>query len=164
MLISSIAAVAENQVIGAGNDLIWRLPVDMRWFRDCTTGHCVIMGRKNWESMPKALPNRTNIVVTRNHDYEIEGGIVVHSLEEALDYAHEQGEEEAFIIGGGQIYSLSQPLWDKLYYTHVFASPEGDAYFPEVDWEMWDEIQRTEHPIDERHAHAFAMTVYEKRP
>ncbi len=163
MLISSIAAVAQNRVIGAGNDLIWRLPTDMRWFRQCTTGHCVIMGRKSWEAMPKALPNRTNIVITRQPGYQAEGGFVVNSLDAALEMAREKEETEAFIIGGGQIYSLSQNLWDKLYYTHVLASPEGDAYFPAVDWTQWREVQREAHPQDEKHDHPFEIAVYEKR-
>ena len=163
MIISSIAAVAQNRAIGKDNDLIWSLPKDMRFFVKSTKGHCVIMGRKSWESLPKALPGRTNIVITRNAEYQAEGGTTVSSIEEALEMAQKAGESEAFIIGGGEIYRQSMGMIDRLYYTHVATSPEGaHAFFPELDWNEWKEVFREDHEPDEKHAFAFSTAIYEK--
>src|SRR5438105_4996918 len=119
MLISLIAAVSKNLVLGKNNQLPWRLPPDSQYFREKTTGHVVIMGRKTYESMGKPLPNRTNIVVTRNKNFSAPQTIVVPSLEEAVQKAKDLGESEAFIVGGGQIYTQSLPLADKLYLTII---------------------------------------------
>lgn len=162
MIVSSIAAVAQNRVIGKDNDLIWRLPNDLRFFKTHTSGHTVIMGRKTYESMGRALPKRTNVVVTRNTSWQAEGVVVCHSLQEAIDYAQAQGETEAFVIGGGEIYRQSMQLINKLYYTHVHAEVEGDTYFPAVDWQHWHEVERTDHEADDRHTYAFSTAIYEK--
>lgn len=166
MKISMIAAVAENNVIGKDNDLIWRLPDDMKFFMKKTTGHHVIMGRKNFESLPpkySPLPNRTNIVMTRQKDFNIEGAHVVNSIEDALKIAREDGEDEAFIIGGGDIYKLGLERADMMYITEIKESFEGDAFFPEYDQEKWEEIERIPHAPDERHKYAFDFVTYKRK-
>ena len=133
--VSIIAGVAENMVIGRENNLLWNIPEDMKRFREITSGHPVIMGRKTFESLPltfRPLPNRTNIVVTRDSSYKVpEGVIVVNSVEEALKIAKGKDKEEIFIIGGGQIYAQTIGLADKLYLTIVKGEFEGDTFFPD---------------------------------
>ena len=169
MEISIIAAVAENNVIGKDNDLIWRLPDDMKFFKETTKGHVVIMGRKNWESIPekfRPLPNRTNIVLTRNEDYVAEGAIVLNSLPEAIFHAaKELNAEHAFIIGGGEIYdmALTLDLVDNMYITEIHRAFEGDVYFPFYNLAYWEEVERDYHPIDEKHKHDFDFVKYVKR-
>jgi len=167
MKVSLIVAVAENGVIGKDNDLIWNLPNDMRFFKETTTGHHVIMGRKNFESIAhkyRPLPNRTNIVITRQSDYKVEGCIVVHSVEEALDIAKNNGEEEAFIIGGGQIYiiALDKDLVDKIYITKVHHSFDGDTFLPELS-NKWREESKIINKADEKHAYDFDFITLEKK-
>lgn len=162
MKISLIAAVAENRVIGKDNDLIWHLPEDLRFFKRVTSGHHILMGRKNYESIGRPLPKRTNVIITRNTAYQVEGCEVVHSLDEALELARKNGETEAFVIGGGEIYAQALSVADRLYYTKVNGSPDGDTYFPEVDWSQWKEIERVDHPSDERHIYSFSMRSLEK--
>ena len=135
MIVSIIVAASENNVIGNNNDLIWHLPKDMKFFKDTTKGHHVIMGRKNLESIPhkfRPLPNRQNIVVTRNKKYVADGCLVVTSIEEGLSIAKKNKEKETFIIGGGQIYKLALELnlVDKIYLTRIHANFEGDTFFP----------------------------------
>lgn len=158
-----IAAVAENRVIGKDNDLVWRLPDDMKFFMQKTTDHHVIMGRKNFESLPpkfSPLPNRTNIVVTRQSDLKIEGTTVVNSIESALSLAKHNGEKEAFIIGGGEIYKLGLDIADTMYLTEIKHSFDGDAFFPEYDSSQWEEVERINHPIDEKHKYEFDFVTY----
>lgn len=157
-----IAAVAANSVIGKDNDLIWHLPDDLKFFKDTTKGHHIIMGRKNYESMGRALPFRTNVVISRNSQYQAEGAVVVTSLQEALDFAEKAGEKEAFIIGGGEIYKLGLPIADTMYLTFVEGSPEGDTFFPDFDKNDWNEVSRVKHPVDERHIYAFQICTFEK--
>ncbi|MBL6448168.1 dihydrofolate reductase [Fulvivirga sp. 29W222] len=166
MKISMIAAVAENKVIGKDNDLVWSLPDDMRFFMNKTSGHHVIMGRKNYESIPykfRPLPNRTNIVMTRQEGLIIEGTHIVHNLDEALHMAKSNQEEETFIIGGGEIYRLGLDVADIMYLTEIKASFEGDAFFPEFHHSKWQEIERIPHSIDEKHAYAFDFVTYKKK-
>jgi len=168
MIISMIAAVAENRVIGKDNDLVWSLPDDMKYFMETTKGHPVIMGRKNYESIPekfRPLKNRTNIVVTRNPSYKINDCpdcIIVNSLNDAIKAAQNDGIEESFIIGGGQIYELGLPLADRLYITEIKSTFEGDTFFPVFDKSAWNEVSRIRHAIDDRHNHEFDFVVYEK--
>lgn len=165
MIISSIAAVAENNVIGKDNQLIWRLPSDMKFFKDKTEGHCIITGRKNYESIPekfRPLVNRTNIVVTRQKNYSAPGAIVVHSIDEAVAMAKEQGEAELFIIGGADIYKQTMVITDRIYLTEVHHSFEGDAFFPKIDRTQWKEISRLDMPADEKHKYAYSFCVLEK--
>ncbi len=166
MKIAMIAAVAENRVIGKDNDLIWRLPDDMKFFMEKTSGHHVIMGRKNFESLPpkySPLPNRTNIIITRQEDLFIDGAHVVHHLDEALEIAKDNDEEEAFIIGGGEIYKLGLAVADIMYLTEIKESFDGDAYFPEFDRTQWTEVARTHHPVDSKHKYAFDFVTYKHK-
>ena len=158
-MLSLIVAASENNVIGSNNQLLWHLPDDLKHFKHTTQGHCVIGGRKTFESQGKPLPARTNIVITRNRHYKTEGCIVVHSLEEALEKARQ--DAEPFIIGGEQIYRLAMPLVDRIYLTRVHATFEGDTYFPEFDPAQWREISRTHHQRDARHAYSFTIFIME---
>ena len=166
MGVSLIVAVAENKVIGKDNNLIWHLPKDMRFFKETTLGHHVIMGRKNFESIPhkyRPLPNRTNIVVTRQTDYAAEGCVVVNSVEAALKIAKENGDKEPFIIGGGQIYKLALEanLVDTIYLTKVHHAYDGDTFFPELENE-WKEVERIDCKADEKHAYDYSFLTFEK--
>ena len=166
MKVSLIVAVAENGVIGKDNDLIWHLPKDMRFFKETTMGHHVIMGRKNFESIPhkyRPLPDRTNIVITRQSEYKAEGCIVVDSVEAALEIAKNNGDIEPFIIGGGQIYriALEENLVDKIYLTKVHHSFEGDTFFPELSSD-WKEINKTENKADEKHKYNYDFITLER--
>lgn len=143
MIRSIIVAISENNGIGRDNDLLWHLPSDMKFFRKTTLRHCVITGRKNYESIPekyRPLAKRTNIVVTRNANYKAEGAVVKNSLEEALEYAKSENESEVFIIGGGQIYkeAMGKNVIDKMYITHVAKSCDADTFFPEIELSNWN--------------------------
>ena len=159
--ITLIAAAAENNVIGNDNQLIWHLSDDLKHFKELTKGHCVIMGRKTFESMPKALPNRTNIVITRKHDYIAKDAIVVHSIHEALEKAKE--DKQPFIVGGGEIYSQSMLLSDRIELTRVHTELEGDAYFPLIDYKIWEEVSREKRFKDEKHDYDFTFVRYNKK-
>jgi dihydrofolate reductase len=165
MIISLIAALTQNNVIGKNNDLPWHLPDDMKYFMQTTKGHFVIMGRKNYDSIPekfRPLPNRTNIVVTRQKKFLAPNCQVVNSLEEGLSIAREAGQQEVFIIGGAEIYSRGLTHAHRLYLTDIHGEIEGDTYFPEFDKTLWTEVSRKHHPADERHAYAFDFVIYEK--
>ncbi len=162
MKLSIIVAVAENGVIGHNNQLIWRLPEDLKMFKRLTSGHPIIMGRKTFESIGKPLPNRTSIIITKNPEFQIEGCITVHSLEEAIEAANEIEENEAFIIGGAEIYRLALPFADKIYLTEVHHAFEGDTFFPAIDKELWEEVNRTDHDIDEKHLYKYSFVELEK--
>lgn len=166
MKVSLIVAVAENGVIGKDNNLIWQLPKDMKFFKETTLGHHVIMGRKNFESIPhkySPLPNRTNVIITRQNNYFAKDCIVVNSIQSALQVAMQNGDEEPFIIGGGEIYkaALEENLVDKIYLTKVCFSFDGDTFFPELDPE-WKETSRTDCRADEKHAHDYSFLTFEK--
>lgn len=166
MKVSLIAAVAQNKVIGRNNDLPWHLPDDMKFFMETTRGHHVILGRKNYESLPlryRPLPDRTSIVVTRQQNFKAAGCLVVNSIEAALKIAKDNGEGEAMVIGGSDIYSLSLPYSNRLYITEVHASPEGDVYFPDFNKDEWKEVSRVHHDADPRHAFSFDFVVYNRR-
>ena len=166
MIISLIAALTENRVIGKSNDLPWHLPDDMKYFMQTTSGHHVVMGRKNYESIPakfRPLPNRANIVITRQEEYTAPGCMVVNSIPEAIDIAIDNHEAEVFIIGGAEIYSQSLALANRLYLTEIQTSLEGDAFFPIFDKPEWSELSRRHHPKDEKHTFAFDFVVYEKK-
>lgn len=165
MIISLIAALSKNRVIGKNNDLPWHLPDDMKYFMQTTKGHHVIMGRKNYESLPekfRPLPNRVNIVVTHQRNFQAPQCQVVHSLEDALNHARKNGEQEVFIIGGAAIYQAAMPETQRMYLTEIEATLEGDTYFPEIRKSEWKEISRQHHAADERHAYAFDIVVYER--
>lgn len=165
MIISHIAAMAKNRVIGKDNDLPWRLPDDMKFFMQTTKGHHVIMGRKNYDSLHdkfKPLPNRTNIVVTRQKNFDAPGCIVTHAVEEAISIARKNNEQEAFVIGGAEIYKLTLPVTNRIYLTEIQASVEGDTFYPEFNKKEWKEVSRTHHAADDRHAFAFDFVIYDK--
>ncbi|SKB57125.1 dihydrofolate reductase [Dyadobacter psychrophilus] len=163
MLISIIVAVSENGAIGKDNQLLWRLPDDLKRFKQLTLGHPMIMGRKTFESIGKPLPGRTSIIVTGQKDYAAEGILVAHSLDEALDVARKFEEKEAFIIGGGEIYKLAQPLADRLYVTEVATVVDGDTFFEISDPDAWNESERIVHEADERHKWKFEFVNYIKQ-
>lgn len=161
MIISMIWAMDEDRVIGINNSLPWKLPVDMKWFRASTMGKPIVMGRKTFESFgARALPGRTNIIVTHSADYQAEGAIVVHSIEEALQAAGDA--EEVMIIGGASFYEQMLLKADRLYITQVHGQFEGDAWFPKFAMDEWQEVQRVESLVDEKNAYACTFHVYDK--
>ena len=163
MIISLIAAMDKNRVIGQNGRLPWRLPADMRRFVDLTLGKPVIMGRKTYDSLPprfRPLPGRLNIVVTRNVDYKAPGAIVAHSVEEALSAAGEV--EEIVIVGGADLFRRLMPVVNRLYLTQIHGTAEGDVFFPEYDHVRWREVYRQEHSTDERHPYAFTWLILDR--
>ena len=165
MKISMIAAMGQNRVIGKDNDIPWHLPDDFQYFKKTTEGHYVLMGRKNYESLPpkfKPLPNRPNVVITRNESYDAPGTEVVNSLEGAIEIARKNNEEEVFIIGGGEIYKLGLAYADTIYLTEINGEFEGQTIFPEFDKSEWKEISREHHSTDERHKYSFDFVIYGK--
>ncbi|MFL1897163.1 dihydrofolate reductase [Aquimarina sp. 2-A2] len=159
-MITMIAAAAENNALGKNNDLVWHLPDDFKRFKKLTTGHHIIMGRKTFESFPNPLPNRIHIVITRNKDYQAEGAIVVHSMEDALQIA--KNDNQPFIIGGGEIYAMGMDYAEKIELTRVHASFEADTFFPSIASDIWDKQEEEFHPMDERHSYAFTYYTYFK--
>ncbi len=158
--VSAIVAAAENNVIGKDNKLLWHLPNDLRFFRRTTSGHTVIMGRKTYESVGNPLPNRRNIVITHQTDYNQPGVEIVHSLEEALKQC--AGEREVFIVGGAEIYRQALPIMGRVYLTRVHAEIAGDTYFPDLDESDWVLISEEAHAPDERHVYPYTFLVYER--
>lgn len=166
MIISMIAAMAQNRVIGKDNDLPWHLPDDFKYFQEKTKNHHVIMGRKNWESLPhrfKPLPRRTNIIITKQQDYKAQGGHVYHTLDEALDFSKASGEKEVFIIGGGEIYRMALAGAHRIFLTEIEGTFEGAVTFPEFSTRDWSETSRIHHTADDRHSHAFDFVTYERK-
>ncbi|MCO5144035.1 MAG: dihydrofolate reductase [Oligoflexia bacterium] len=139
MNVSLVVAMSENRVIGIENRLPWNIPEDLKRFKQITSGHPIIMGRKTYESIGRLLPNRTNIIISRNKDYRVQNAIICHSLSEAIEWAQKSpGSDEIFVIGGGEIFKQAIPLSNKIYLTKVLWAFEGDAYFPEFDEENFD--------------------------
>lgn len=161
-MIRLIVAKSDNNVIGRNNQLIWRLSNDLKHFKEITTGHPIIMGRKTFESIGRILPNRTNIIITRNRNYSIENAKVAHSLNEALELAKEI-DENIFILGGGKIYEQAIDFADILEVTEVHENFEGDTYFPEIDLNVWKEISRIKHHKDEKNEFDYSFVRYERK-
>ncbi len=159
-MISIIVAIAQNGVIGNDNELLWHISEDMRYFRAITSGHTVVMGRKTYESIGRALPKRRNIVLSRQ-DITIEGCEVLSSLEAAV--AATQDEDEVFIIGGGEIYKQALPLAQRLYITHIEADFEGDTRFAELDFAEWQSIKSERFERGESFEHPFSFDIYERK-
>lgn len=157
-MITVIAAVAENNALGKDNQLLWHLPDDFKRFKTITSGHYIIMGRKTFESFPKALPNRTHVIITRQKNYAVENCVVVDSLSKAIAVCPK--EEAIFIIGGGQIYKQSLEVADKLDITKVQYSFEADTFFPDIDLNKWQLTSEEFHPKDERHQFDFTFETY----
>ncbi len=165
MTISLIAAHTRNRVIGRNNDLPWHLPDDMKYFMQTTKKHTVIMGRKNYDSIPekfRPLPNRVNIIITRQQDFAAPQCAVVHSMKEAIELADASKEEEVFIIGGSEIYQLGMPYTKRMYLTEIQADLPGDTFFPAVDPSEWKETSRLHHSADDRHAYSFDFVIYDR--
>lgn len=167
MIVSIIVAASTNNVIGKDNDLIWHMPNDMNFFKETTQARHVIMGRKNFESIPhkfRPLPNRTNIIVTRDVNYKAEDVLVVNSLEDGIDFAKANNEIETFVIGGGEIYKLAleRNLIDKIYLTRIHHNFEGDTYFPNLS-NLWEVTNRKDCYKDDRHAYDYSYLTLEKK-
>ncbi|HKK06012.1 MAG TPA: type 3 dihydrofolate reductase [Gammaproteobacteria bacterium] len=163
MLVSLIAALTDDHVIGIDNRLPWKLPADMRWFRRHTLGKTVIMGRKTFESLGcRPLPERRNVVVTSDRGFTAEGADVVHDIDAALA-APGPGEEELMVIGGASFYEQMLPRARRLYLTYVHADIEGDAWFPRFDALQWQEVQREDHAADEKNPYPYSFVILERR-
>ncbi len=167
MRVALIWAMTRNGVIGLDNDLPWNLPDEMRHFVRTTKGKPVIMGRKQWQSMPRALPGRTNIVMTRQQDFAASGAIVVQSIDEALRVAQQaawqQPADEIMVIGGAEIYALALDYAHRLYRTLIDAELAGDTWFPALDEAAWMLISSEQHPADDRHQYAYEIQVLDRR-
>ncbi len=162
MLLTLVAAMTEDRVIGRGNGLPWHLPEDLRHFRRLTTGHPVIMGRRTWESVGTPLPGRRNIVVTRRPSYAAAGVEVVPSLAEALGLV--RGEPEAFVVGGAELYRAALPLADRIHLTVIHTRDvPGDVHFPAFEGPDWELTAERHHPADPRHAWPLSFRRYERR-
>lgn len=153
-----IAAVAENNALGKDNELVWHLPNDFKRFKELTTGHYIIMGRKTFESFPKPLPNRTHVVITRQKEYSPEGCIVVNSIENAIKLCPK--DAPVFIIGGGEIYQQGLEYTDKIEITKVHAHFDADTFFPEIDLSVWELVTSIFNEKDEKHLFSFTYQTY----
>ena len=174
-MISIIAAIGKNNELGKNNDLLWDLPIDMKHFRETTRGHTVIMGQKTFESLAqnengiqigRLLPNRRNIILTQDKNFEKEGAEIVYSIDEALELLSKttKQDEEVFVIGGGMIYKLFIDKADKLYITHVDANfPDAEIYFPTIDENKWEKTKSEKHPKDEQNQYDLEFTEYTKK-
>ena len=161
--ISIIAAIAENNAIGKNNKLLWRLPADMRRFKDLTTGHAVIMGRKTFESLPKGpLPNRKNVVLTTLPEAGVVNCFACESMGAALDICEK--EDEIFILGGALVYRQALRIADRMYITRVLGEfKDADTFFPVVNWDTWEEVERQEFPADAKHAYPYTFLTYVRK-
>jgi len=159
-MISIIAAIANHNVLGKNNQLIWHLPADLKRFKKTTTGHCVIMGRKTFESLGKALPNRTNIIVTKNKNFSAKNCVIVHSLTDALNYA--KADDNTFILGGANIYKQAMDFADVLDLTLVHYNFEGDVFFPEIDLNIWKETVRQDFKADTENKYDYSFVRFER--
>jgi len=157
--ITLIVAAAENNVIGDGKSMPWHLPNDLKFFKEKTIGHSILMGRKTFESLTKPLVKRRNIVITRNYNYKADNIDVANSLEEAIGYCRD--EKEIFIIGGGEIYKMALPIADRIYLTRVHGTVEGSVYFPELSADDWEKTAAEPHKKDAKHPYDYTFEVYE---
>lgn len=160
-MLTMIAAAAKNNALGKDNDLIWHISDDLKRFKRLTSGHAIIMGRKTFESMPKALPNRTNIILTNKKGFKAENAIVVHSIEDAL--ALVKDDLQPFIIGGGEIYRLFMHYCDRIELTRVHHDFEADVFFPEINEKQWEEIKREDVSATPEQPYNYSFISYEKR-
>lgn len=160
-MITIIAAIAENNALGKDNQLIWHLPADLKRFKKVTLGHHIIMGRKTFESLGKPLPNRTTIIISRNKNYTKKNCIVVNSLDEAIKASKD--DKNPYILGGAQIYKQAMPIADKLDITFVHHNFEADAFFPEIDLNIWQETSREDFKKDETNKYNYSFVTYLKK-
>jgi dihydrofolate reductase len=163
MIITLVVAASENNVIGRDGGLPWDLPNDMRHFKEITIGHTVVMGRKTYSSIGRPLPDRRNIIVTRQDDFRVEGCEIVHSLEEAFALSEEAASEEVCVIGGGEIYAQALPFASRIELTRVHITIDGDTFFPKFSEDSWEEINREEHEEDDDHIYPYTFLTYERR-
>lgn len=161
MKIALVAAASDNNVIGDNNALPWRMPADMKFFKELTTGHPVIMGRKTYYSFGKPLKNRQNIIISRDKNLTIKGCVVVNSLKEAIKEAKK--DKEVFIIGGAEIYRQSMKIADKIYLTRIHSRFDGDAFFPEIKERNWKLTECKEFEPDEKNPYPFAFMQFKKK-
>jgi dihydrofolate reductase len=159
MIVSQIAAMSENHVIGKDNQLLWHMPNDLKHFKNTTSGHTVIMGRKTFDSVGKPLPKRRNIIITRQ-SITIEGCEVVNSIEAALALCKD--EDEVFIVGGAEIYKQSLHLTDRIYLTIIHHHFGGDSFFPELSKNEWKEVSYENHPADDKNAFRYSFVIYDR--
>lgn len=161
--ISLVVAASEKNAIGKDNQMMWNLPNDLKFFKNTTWGMPVIMGRKTYESLGKALTGRINIVITRQSGWNAEGVTVAASMEDALKEVAKTDAKEAYVIGGGQIYEQSMDIADRIYLTRVHADIEGDTYFPNVEKEKFELISSLPFEADEKHAYAYTFEVWQRK-
>jgi dihydrofolate reductase len=163
MNVSAIVACSKNRAIGRDNQIPWYLPADLRYFKQVTSGHAILMGRKTYESIGRPLPKRSNIVITRQKNYQLEGCNVYHSLLEGVEAAKKMGEEELFIIGGGEIYRQALPICHKIYYTEVdLEIADATVFFPALQEKDWKLISAEAHQKDEKNPYHYTFKVYER--
>lgn len=160
-IISIVVAISTNNAIGKNNQLLWHLPADLKHFKQITTGHTIIMGRKTYESIGKPLPNRRNIVITRDTELNIEGVELVNSINEAITLC--KNEDEVFIIGGAEIYKHALALTNRIYLTTVHHTYEADAFFPTLPTNEWNEIDKEFHEADEKNSLAYTFSTLERK-
>ncbi len=163
MIISQIVAASLNNVIGKNGSLPWKMPTDTAYFKAKTLGHHIVMGRRNYEAEGKALPGRVNIVLTRNLDFQISDGIVLHKLEDAIEHARNAGEKELFIVGGEEIYKLAMPFTDRIYLTRIHTEVDGDTFYPEIDYKIWQQVAIDKQKADNQNPFEYDFLVYERK-
>lgn len=162
-LLSAILAMDENRLIGKNNQLPWHLPADLKHFKTLTLGKPILMGRKTYESIGKPLPKRINIVMTRDENFTAPGCIVVHSIQDALQFAAAEQAPEIVVIGGAHIYQQLLPFTQRIYMTIVHHQFEGDTYFPELDRQAWKEIECSHHAADAENHYAYSFLTLERK-
>jgi len=161
MIISSIVAVSNNLVIGIDNDLPWHMPADLKFFKDTTKGHFVLMGRKSFDSIGRPLPGRTNIIVTRQKNFYHSGITITHSIPDGIMAAQKAGAKELFILGGSNVYFQTKDLWDQLYITNIDVNIDnGTATFPELDYSKWNKVMEDFHEADEKNPFDYTFCKY----
>lgn len=166
MKLSLIVAMDAARGIGKNNDLMWHLPNDMKFFKETTQGHVVVMGRKNYDSIPekyRPLPNRENIILTRNSDFEADNCLVFNSMDACLAHFKDESERTVFIIGGGEIYNLALSQVSEMYITHINKTYGADTFFPQFDLKDWTVTTLLQQEVDEKHDASFTVVKYEKR-
>ncbi len=164
MKVSAIVACSLNRAIGRDNQIPWYLPADLRFFKQSTSGHHILMGRKTYESIGRVLPRRNNIIITRQEDYKVEGAIVLSSLLEGIEYAQNHRENELFIIGGGEIYRQALTVCHRIYYTEVEVKiPDATTFFPLLTEEDWELVSEEKHEKDEQNPYNYKFQIYERK-
>lgn len=168
MQVSLIVAMDSNRGIGKNNDLMWHLPADMNFFKETTKNQIVVMGRKNYDSIPekyRPLPNRLNVILTRNKDFKAENCLVFNSLNDCLDHFKDEKERKVFIIGGGEIYkiALDSNCLNEMYITFVNGVFDADTFFPKFDESEWKKQVLNEQSIDEKHKYGFVIKKFTKK-